>query len=341
VIAKGYLSEAGNTWPSHARSRGVHASVTADIRKIIIIGSGPAGLTAAIYAARANLNPLVFAGGLYGGQLMLTSDVENYPGFPEAITGPELMERFRAQAERFGAEIHNEDVTKVDFSGNRRRVWVHEREYEAESIVVATGASSLWLGLDSEARLRGRGVSTCATCDGAFFKDKEILVVGGGDSALEEALFLTHFGSRVTVVHRRGQLRASKIMQDRAKKHPKIHFIWNSAVTDVLGDRKVNGVMLRDTITGAISERATDAVFVAIGHVPNTDIFSGQLTLDERGYIVAPDGVKTNVEGVFVAGDVQDIHYRQAVTAAGLGCRAAIEAERYLEAREAQAAAIS
>ena len=314
--------------------------MTGDIRKIIIIGSGPAGLTAAIYAARANLNPLVFAGGLYGGQLMLTSDVENYPGFPEAVTGPELMEKFRAQAERFGAEIHNEDVTRVDFSGTRRRVWVHEREFEAETVVIATGASSLWLGLENETRLRGKGISTCATCDGAFFKDKEILVVGGGDTALEEALFLTHFGTRVTVVHRRDQLRASKIMQDRAKKHPKIHFVWNAAVTDVLGERKVEGVVLRDTKTGARSERSADAVFVAIGHVPNTDIFSGQIALDERGYIVAPDGVRTNVEGVFVAGDVQDIHYRQAVTAAGLGCRAAIEAERFLEAREAQSAAI-
>ncbi|HKW44655.1 MAG TPA: thioredoxin-disulfide reductase [Candidatus Eremiobacteraceae bacterium] len=314
--------------------------MSGDIRKIIIIGSGPAGLTAAIYAARANLNPLVFAGGLYGGQLMLTSDVENYPGFPDGITGPELMEKFRAQAVRFGAEIHNEDVTRVEFSGTRRRVWVHEHEYEAETIVVATGASSLWLGLENETRLRGRGVSTCATCDGAFFKDKEILVVGGGDSALEEALFLTHFGTRVTVVHRRDQLRASKIMQHRAKKHPKIEFVWNAAVDDVLGDRKVHAVVLRDTITGVKTERPADAVFVAIGHVPNTDIFSGQLALDERGYIIAPDGVRTNVEGVFVAGDVQDVHYRQAVTAAGLGCRAAIEAERYLEAREAQTAAV-
>jgi thioredoxin reductase (NADPH) len=313
--------------------------VTGDIRKIIIIGSGPAGLTAAIYAARANLKPLVFAGGLYGGQLMLTSDVENYPGFPEAITGPELMERFRAQSERFGAEILNEDVTRVDFSGARKRVWVHDQEFEAETIVVATGASALWLGLENETRLRGRGVSTCATCDGAFFKDKDILVVGGGDSALEEALFLTHFGSRVTVVHRRDQLRASKIMQDRARAHSKIHFVWNAAITDVLGDRKVDGVVMRDTITGARIERSADAVFVAIGHVPNTDVFSGHLALDEKGYIIAPDGVRTNVEGVFVAGDVQDTQYRQAVTAAGLGCRAAMEAERYLEAREAQPAA--
>jgi thioredoxin reductase (NADPH) len=308
--------------------------LTGDIHKIIIIGSGPAGLTAAIYAARANLKPLVFAGGMYGGQLMLTSDVENYPGFPDAITGPELMEKFRAQAERFGAEIHNEDVTSVDFSGGRKRVWVHEREFEAETIVVATGASALWLGLDNETRLRGRGVSTCATCDGAFFKEKDVLVIGGGDTALEEALFLTHFGSRVTVVHRRDQLRASKIMQDRAKKHPKIHFVWNSEVTDVLGDRKVDGVVMRDTLTGARSERTTDAVFVAIGHVPNTGVFSGHLALDAKGYIIAPDGVRTNVEGVFVAGDVQDTQYRQAVTAAGLGCRAAMEAERYLEARE-------
>ena len=314
--------------------------MTADIRKIIIIGSGPAGLTAAIYAARANLKPLVFAGGLYGGQLMLTSDVENYPGFPEAVTGPELMEKFRAQAERFGAEIVNEDVTRVQFSAALKQVWIHEREFEAETIVVATGASALWLGLDNETRLRGKGISTCATCDGAFFKDKEILVIGGGDTALEEALFLTHFGSRLTVVHRRDQVRASKIMQDRARAHPKIAFLWNAAITDILGDRKVSGVVLRDTKTGVASERSADAVFVAIGHVPNTDIFSGQLELDGRGYIIAPDGVRTNVEGVFVAGDVQDTRYRQAVTAAGLGCRAAMEAERYLEAREAQPAAI-
>lgn len=270
---------------------------------------------------------------------MLTSDVENYPGFPEPITGPELMEKFRAQAERFGAEIHNEDVTRVDFSAGRLRVWAHEREFESEAIVAATGASALWLGLENETRLRGRGVSTCATCDGAFFKGKDILVVGGGDTALEEALFLTHFGSRVTVVHRRDHLRASKIMQDRAKKHPKIEFIWNATIADVLGDRKVNAVVMRDTKTGALSERSTDAVFVAIGHIPNTHVFSGHLTLDEKGYILSPDGVRTNVEGVFVAGDVQDTQYRQAVTAAGLGCRAAMEAERYLEAREAQPAA--
>ena len=314
--------------------------MTADNRRIIIIGSGPAGLTAAIYAARANLNPLVFAGGLYGGQLMLTTDVENYPGFPDGITGPELMEKFRKQAERFGAEILNEDVTRVELSAGSKRVWVHEREFEADAVVAATGASALWLGLDNETRLRGKGVSTCATCDGAFFKGKEILVVGGGDTALEEALFLTHYASRVTVVHRRDQLRASKIMQNRAKAHPKIEFLWNAEITDILGDRKVGGVALRDTATGATSERNADAVFVAIGHVPNTDIFSGQLDLDARGYIVAPDGVRTNVEGVFVAGDVQDTHYRQAVTAAALGCRAAMEAERYLEAREAQPAAI-
>jgi thioredoxin reductase (NADPH) len=314
--------------------------VTSIVRKVIIIGSGPAGLTAAIYAARADLEPLVFAGGLYGGQLMLTTDVENYPGFPDGIQGPDLMEKFRAQAERFGAEIVNEDVTRVDFSGGSLRVWSQGRLFEAESLVAATGASALWLGLENETRLRGKGVSTCATCDGAFFKEKAIVVVGGGDTALEEALFLTRFGKHVTVVHRRDQFRASKIMQDRAKAHPKIEVVWNSEVSDVLGERTVTGVRLRDTKTGKQTEHQTDAVFVAIGHVPNTSIFAGHLLLNEKGYIASPDGVRTNVEGVFVAGDVQDSRYRQAVTAAGLGCRAAMEAERYVELRATHQAAI-
>ncbi len=311
-----------------------------DIRKVIIIGSGPAGLTAAIYAARAELSPLVFAGGLYGGQLMLTSDVENYPGFPEGIQGPELMERFRAQAERFGAEIRNEDVLSVDLKHSVKRVVTDGGEFSAATVIAATGANALWLGIESETRLRGKGVSTCATCDGAFFKDKDITVVGGGDTALEEALFLTRFGTRVTIVHRRDQLRASKIMQARSHANPKIHFVWNSRVSEILGDKRVEGVLLEDTRSGVTSERPTDAVFVAIGHNPNTSVFAGQLILDSQGYIASPDGVTTSAEGVFVAGDVQDRHFRQAVTAAGLGCRAAMSAERYLEAREAKEAAI-
>ena len=306
-------------------------------RKVIIIGSGPAGLTAAIYTARANLAPLMFAGGLYGGQLMLTSDVENYPGFPEGILGPELMEKFRAQAERFGAVIHNEDVTRVDFGSQPLRVWVDDEEHHANVVIAATGASAQWLGLDNETRLRGRGVSSCATCDGAFFRDKDIIVVGGGDTALEDGLFLTRFGRAVTVVHRRDALRASKIMQARAFAHPKMSFMWNTVVEDIRGDRGVTGVVLRDLATGAVTERPCDAVFVAIGHVPNTQIFAGQLELDHRGYIISPDGVRTKVPGVFVAGDVQDTRYRQAITAAGLGCRAAMEAEKYIESLESQA----
>lgn len=309
-------------------------------RKIIIIGSGPAGLTAAIYAARADLAPLLFAGGQYGGQLMLTTDVENYPGFEEGILGPQLMERMRSQAVRFGTEVIDYDVTAVDFSGGVHRVWVDEHEYQAHAVVVATGSSALWLGLDSETRLRGRGVSSCATCDGAFFKDKEIVVVGGGDTALEEALFLTRFGKNVTVVHRRDELRASKIMQQRALDHPKIGFIWNSTVSEILGDGRVTGARLTDIKTGATSKIEADAVFVAIGHRPNTDLFSGHLDLDERGYIRSTDGVRTSVAGVFVAGDVYDFRYRQAVTAAGSGCRAAIEVEHYLATLQTDAAAV-
>jgi thioredoxin reductase (NADPH) len=306
--------------------------------KVVIIGSGPAGLTAAVYAARANLAPIVFAGHMYGGQLMLTTEVENYPGFPEGIMGPELMEAFRAQAERFGSVIHNVDVTAVDFSVLPFVVRTDEDEYTADSVIVATGASARWLNIPGEARLRGRGVSTCATCDGAFFREKHIVVVGGGDSAMEEAIFLTRFGSKVTLVHRRDSFRASKIMADRALAHPKIEVIWNSAVTEVIGEDATSALELKNLVTGEQSTLAADALFIAIGHDPNTAIFQGQLDLDDAGYIVSSDGVRTNIEGVFVAGDVYDVRYKQAVTAAGSGCKAAIDVEKYLEAQEASEA---
>jgi thioredoxin reductase (NADPH) len=304
--------------------------------QVVIIGSGPAGLTAAVYAARANLAPLVFAGHMYGGQLMLTTEVENYPGFPDGIMGPELMEAFRAQAERFGATMHNVDVTAVDFSVRPFAIRTDEEEYTAQSVIVATGASARWLNVPGEARLRGRGVSTCATCDGAFFRDKHIVVVGGGDSAMEEALFLTRFGSKVTIVHRRDALRASKIMAERALAHPKIEVVWNSAVTAVLGQDATSAVELKNLVSGEQSTLAADALFIAIGHDPNTGIFRGQLALDDVGYILSEDGVRTNVEGVFVAGDVYDVRYKQAITAAGSGCKAAIDVEKYLEGLEAQ-----
>ncbi len=302
--------------------------------KLIIIGSGPAGLTAAVYAARANLAPLVFAGHMYGGQLMLTTEVENYPGFPDGIMGPDLMEAFRKQAERFGSIIHNVDVTEVDFSKRPLVVRTAEDEFTADSVIIATGASARWLNIPGEARLRGRGVSTCATCDGAFFREKRIVVVGGGDSAMEEALFLTRFGSEVIVVHRREALRASKIMAERALNHEKIGFIWNSAVEEVVGDQHTTALRVKNLVTGAETILPADALFIAIGHDPNTAIFRGQITLDDAGYIVSEDGVRTNVEGVFVGGDVYDIRYKQAVTAAGMGCKAAIDAEKYLEALE-------
>lgn len=304
------------------------------MERVVIIGSGPAGLTAAIYAARANLSPIVIAGGMYGGQLMLTTEVENFPGFPDGIMGPDLMLKFREQAERFGARIENVDATGVDFSKNPLLVRTAEREYAARSVIVATGASARWLNVPGEEKLRGRGVSTCATCDGAFFREKHIVVVGGGDSAMEEALFLTRFGSKVTVIHRRDSLRASKIMADRAMAHGKIDFIWNTVVEEVLGDGHVQALKLHDLLDGRRYEFAADAIFIAVGHDPNTGIFAGQLDLDPAGYIRSPDGVSTNVEGVFVAGDVFDIRYKQAITAAGLGCRAAMDAERFLEAME-------
>ncbi len=302
-----------------------------DIHNVIIIGSGPAGLTAAVYAARANLAPLLFAGQTWGGQLMLTSEVENYPGFPKGIMGPELMQTMRDQAARFGTTIIDDNVTRVDFSGSPHKVFVGEKEYSAKAVIIATGASAIWLNLPSETRLRGKGVSSCATCDGAFFRNKEVVVVGGGDSALEEANFLTKFCTKVTIVHRRDALRGSKIMQDRAKANPKIAFIWDSAVEEILGDTHVTGVKLKNVKTNAITEHKTDGVFVAIGHKPNTEIFAGQIELDAKEYIIAQEHSATNVVGVFVSGDVNDHRYRQAVTAAGMGCMAAIDAEKWLE----------
>jgi len=309
------------------------------MERVVIIGSGPAGLTAAIYAARAGLAPRVLAGALYGGQLMFTTEVENYPGFPEGIMGPELMEHFRAQAERFGARVEFRDGTGVDFA--RRDdgplvVHAGDEAIETRSVVIATGASARWLEVPGEAKLRGRGVSTCATCDGAFFREKRICVVGGGDSALEEALFLTRFASEVTVLHRRDVLRASKVMVDRARSHPKIVVKYDRVIEAIHGAEHVEGVTLRDTRGGGTEEFATDAVFVAIGHDPNTGIFRDVIDLDAAGYVRSADGVRTNVPGVFVAGDVFDVRYKQAITAAGSGCRAALEVEKYLEALEAQ-----
>jgi thioredoxin reductase (NADPH) len=304
------------------------------MERVIIIGSGPAGLTAAVYAARANLKPLVLAGGLYGGQLMLTTDVENYPGFADGIMGPDLMIRFREQAERFGARIENVDVTSVDFTKRPLIVRTPQEEFRGETVIVATGASARWLDIPGEERLRGRGVSSCATCDGAFFRGKQIFVVGGGDSAAEEALFLTRFGKSVTLVHRRDRLRASKIMVDRLHAHEKIGVLWNTVVEEVLGTTHVTGLRLRNLLDGSVGDVDADAMFVAIGHTPNTAVFADQLDLDERGYVVSPDGTRTNAEGVFVAGDVNDYRYRQAVTAAGAGCRAAMDAEKFLEALE-------
>jgi thioredoxin reductase (NADPH) len=304
-------------------------------RELIIVGSGPAGLTAAVYAARADLRPLVIEGLGAGGQLMLTTDVENYPGFPDGILGPELMMKFREQAERFGAEFVTADAERVDLSAPPFGVWVGDTESRGDAIVIATGASARMLGLSSEQELLGHGVSTCATCDGFFFRDQDIAVVGGGDSAMEEAIFLTKFATRVTVVHRRDELRASKIMQDRAFANPKIDFRWNTVVTDVEGDGRVEQLGLQDTVTGEKSDLKVGGLFVAIGHNPNTKLVEGQLELDASGYVVLPDAgsTRTSVEGVFAAGDVADYVFRQAVTAAGTGCMAAIEAERWLEAR--------
>ena len=310
-----------------------------EVRDVIIVGSGPAGLTAAIYTARASLEPLCIEGEASsgtdqpGGQLMVTSDVENYPGFPDGVEGPELMEKFRAQAERFGTEFITAKADKVDLSSRPFKVWVDDDEYQARALIIATGARSRMLGLEAENKLLGRGLSTCATCDGFFFQEQEIAIVGGGDSAMEEALFLTKFADKVSVIHRRDKLRASKILQERAFKNDKIEFIWDTVVTDIFGDGKVEGVKLRNVKSDEESELKVSGLFIAIGHIPNTVIFKDQVEMDDTGYILTHDGTKTSVEGVFASGDVQDTWYRQAVTAAGSGCMAAIDAERWLESQ--------
>jgi len=306
------------------------------MKRVVIIGSGPAGLTAAIYTARANLEPLVFLGEQPGGQLMITTDVENYPGFEKGIMGPQLMMTMQRQAERFGAELRQENVTEVDLSSRPFRVRSVESEEETQALIVATGASTRWLELEAEEKLRGYGVSSCATCDGAFFKDKKLLVIGGGDSAMEEAVFLTRFASQVTVVHRRDELRASKIMQERVSKNPKIDFLWNSVLVDIRdpGQKKVTAGVVKNVKTEEVADVPCDGIFIAIGHVPNTRLFEGQLDMNPNGYIITNDGARASVGGVFACGDVQDHVYRQAITAAGSGCMAAIDAERWLESQE-------
>jgi len=312
--------------------------MTSPIENVIIVGSGPSGWTAAIYAARADLKPVLFEGfvrgGQPGGQLMMTTEIENFPGFPEGIMGPDLMEQFRKQAERFGTRTLKQDVSAVDFKERPFKIVSDDKEYRAHSVILATGASANWMGLPSEKALQGYGVSACATCDGFFFKNKEVVVVGGGDSALEEAHFLTKFATRVTLIHRRDALRASKIMQDRAANNPKISFIWNSVIEEIKdpAQKKVTGVVLKNVVTGAKTEKKCDGVFMAIGHTPNSDVFKGHLELNGKGYIVTHDGTATSVPGVFACGDVQDFKYRQAITAAASGCMAAIDAERFLEA---------
>jgi thioredoxin reductase (NADPH) len=304
-----------------------------NVRELIIVGGGPAGYTAALYAARADLEPLVIEGFQWGGQLMITSDVENYPGYADGVMGPEMMADFRRQAERFGAEFITDDVTKVDFSEQPLRVWVGSDEFQARAVIVATGASARWLGIDSEEPHKGRGVSACATCDAAFFRDKDVYVVGGGDSAFEEALFLTKFASRVHLVHRRDEFRASKIMVDRAEQNEKLDFVLSAVVEEIVGDVKVEALRLRSTATDVTWEVPADGLFVAIGHDPNTSLFVDQLDHDENGYLVTkPGSTETNIPGVFAVGDVQDHTYRQAITAAGSGCMGALDAERFLAA---------
>jgi thioredoxin reductase (NADPH) len=306
-----------------------------EIRKVIIIGTGPAGYTAALYTARANLKPLVFAGPEPGGQLTLTTLVENYPGFAEGIMGPELMDQMKRQCEGFGAEIIHDAVTRVNFKTQPFEIFVGDQKYAAESVIISTGASAKWLGLESERRLRGHGVSSCATCDGAFFRNQELIVVGGGDVAMEDSTFLTKFASKVTIVHRRDTLRASKIMQERAFKNPKISFIWDSVVEEIhdASKKTVTGATLRNVKTNERTQMRCDGVFIAIGHQPNTEIFKGQIGLDEQGYVETKHRTMTNIDGVFAAGDVVDHYYRQAVTAAGMGCMAAMDVEKYLEAK--------
>lgn len=300
--------------------------------KVIIIGSGPAGLTAAIYAARADLNPLMFEGSQAGGQLMLTTEVENFPGFADGILGPDLMDQMRKQAERFETRIETVDVTRVDFSARPLKVWVGADEHQTQAVIVSTGASARWLGIPGEERLRGRGVSACATCDGFFFRDRDIVVVGGGDSAMEEALFLTKFASKVTIIHRRDEFRASAIMAKRVMEHPKVEVVWDSVVEEMLGGDELTGIRIRNVRTDSITEMSTEGLFVAIGHSPNTEVFRGQLEMDDVGYLtLRGDGsTATSVDGVFAAGDVADPTYRQAITAAGTGCQAAIDVERWL-----------
>ena len=338
--------------PGQPLSKPTWHPTSVTVRDVVIIGGGCSGLTAAIYASRARLDVLCVAGYEAGGQLMLTTDVENYPGFPDGILGPDLIENFRKQAERFGTSFLDRDVTAVDLSERPFKVTIEDEVVETRSIIVATGANARWLDLPSEARLRGHGISTCATCDGAFFRDKELIVAGGGDSACEEALFLTKFASKVTIVHRRDELRASKIMQERVLEHPKIEVLWNTEIVDYLGEKKVEGVRLIEHPEGNPKQNvpeeawedagahggktydlAVDGVFIAIGHIPNTDIFDGQLDLAEQGYLKVHDRTRTNVEGVYASGDVHDTHYRQAVTAAGMGCMAAMDAEKWLESQ--------
>ncbi len=323
------LESRGELDPLLGRSSG--GGVGVERRRVVIIGSGPAGYTAAIYAARAQLEPVVLAGVQFGGQLMLTTEVENYPGFPEGVTGPEMMELFQKQAERFGTKVFLEDATRIDVSRRPFRVETAERRLQADALILAMGASAKWLGLPSETRLQNKGVSACATCDGALFRGKPMAVVGGGDTALEEALFLTRFATRVTLIHRRNELRASKIMQERARANPKIEFAWNSAVEEILGEEFVTGLRLRDVKTEETRTLAVEALFVAIGHQPNTALVQGQIAVDPVGYVKVERGTtRTSVEGVFACGDAMDPVYRQAVTAAGTGCMAAIDAERWL-----------